>query len=300
MPIKNVAIVGGTHGNEWTGIYLLKRWEKKPSEILRPSFSTNTFFGNPKAFEINRRFVDQDLNRSFSRSGLQASVKTNYESQRAAFLNDQIGPKGNPKHDFIIDLHTSTSNCGAMLIVSNRDTFNLQLAAYVTTKVPNAHIWYAPPAEDPPYLSAITNRNLGVEIGPIAQGPLQMNTFRFMNEVVSHTLDFVHGINEGHFPELPTSVEIFKGKGPEFFPKDKEDDQIIGMIHPSLQGRDYYPLQPGAPMFETLNDGVVPYSGSEPSYPVFINEAAYYQLGIAFFHCKKENVEVPPFCSSHR
>lgn len=297
MPIKNVAIVGGTHGNEWTGIYLLNRWEKKRSEISRPSFSTNTFFGNPKAFEITKRFVDQDLNRSFSLAELQSPVKNNYESQQAAFLNDQIGPKGNPKHDFIIDLHTSTSNCGAMFIVSNLDSFNLQLASYLTTKVDNAHIWYPPPAEDPPYLSAISDRNLGVEIGPIAQGLLQMSTFRFMNEVVSHALDFVHAINEGNFPDLPTSIEVLIAEGPEHFPK--KDGHIIGMIHPSLQGRDYHPLQPGAPMFETLNDEVVTYSGSEPSYPVFINEAAYYHLGIAFFHCKKENLEVPQFGSSH-
>jgi len=300
MTIKNVAIVGGTHGNEWTGIYLLNRWDKKRGEITRPSFSTNTFLGNPKAFEITKRFVDQDLNRSFSFADLKSPVKNNYESQRAAFLNDQIGPKGNPKHDFIIDLHTSTSNCGAMLIVSNLDSFNLQLASYISTKVDNAHIWYPPPAEneDPPYLSAMSDRNLAVEIGPIAQGLLQMSTFRFMNEIVSHALDFVHAINEGHFPELPTSIDVFIAKGPEPFPK--KNGQIIGMIHPSLQGRDYLPLQPGAPMFETINDEVVPYSGSEPSYPVFINEAAYYYKGLAFIHCIKEGLEVPKFNSSDR
>ena len=125
-----------------------------------------------------------------------------------------------------------------------------------------------------------------------------MSTFRFMNEIVSHALDFVHAINEGHFPELPTSIEVFIAKGPELFPK--KDDKIIGMIHSSLQGRDYHPLQQGAPMFETLNDEVVNYSGSEPSYPVFINEAAYYYKDIAFIHCKKERIEIPKFVSSDR
>jgi hypothetical protein len=37
-----------------------------------------------------------------------------YESLRAFYLNQVIGPKGAPKHDFIIDMHTSTSNCGVL------------------------------------------------------------------------------------------------------------------------------------------------------------------------------------------
>ena len=39
---------------------------------------------------------------------------------------------------------------------------------------------------------------------------------------------------------------------------------------------------------------------SSPSYPVFINEAAYYYKGLAFIHCIKEGLEVPKFNSSDR
>ncbi|MGB8689622.1 MAG: succinylglutamate desuccinylase/aspartoacylase family protein, partial [Microcoleus sp.] len=33
--IKRVAIVGGTHGNELTGIYLVKKFEREPNLIAR-------------------------------------------------------------------------------------------------------------------------------------------------------------------------------------------------------------------------------------------------------------------------
>ena len=72
--IKNVAIVGGTHGNELTGPHLLRRWEQFPEEVTRSSFMTRLFLGNPKAFEENRRFIDDDLNRSFGREVLQSAT----------------------------------------------------------------------------------------------------------------------------------------------------------------------------------------------------------------------------------
>ncbi|MFT5163377.1 MAG: aspartoacylase, partial [Alteromonadaceae bacterium] len=37
--IKQVAMVGGTHGNEFTGIYLLKKWQQHSDLIKRQSFT---------------------------------------------------------------------------------------------------------------------------------------------------------------------------------------------------------------------------------------------------------------------
>ena len=48
MKILNVAIVGGTHGNELTGAYLVQRWSAYPDAIIRPSFKTQLFLANPK------------------------------------------------------------------------------------------------------------------------------------------------------------------------------------------------------------------------------------------------------------
>jgi succinylglutamate desuccinylase len=48
-PIKRVAVVGGTHGNELTGIYLVKKFEQLPHLIQRASFASVTCLANPKA-----------------------------------------------------------------------------------------------------------------------------------------------------------------------------------------------------------------------------------------------------------
>ena len=68
--IKRVAIVGGTHGNELTGAYLVKKFEHSADAVRRSSFETLTLFGNPKAFEVGRRYVDKDLNRCFDNRDL--------------------------------------------------------------------------------------------------------------------------------------------------------------------------------------------------------------------------------------
>jgi len=45
--ISRVAIVGGTHGNEFTGAYLIKKFDQFPDLIARPSFETVTLLANP-------------------------------------------------------------------------------------------------------------------------------------------------------------------------------------------------------------------------------------------------------------
>ena len=282
-PIKQVAIVGGTHGNELTGIYLLKRWEQNPSEISRPSFSTSLFFANPKACEQNRRFIDHDLNRCFGRDTLVEVNSSSYEHARAAVLNSMIGPKGAPKVDLVIDLHTSTSNCGAMIILIDENPWNLRLAAFLQTRVPETRIYYIPPQlnqdADQPYLNSVCPRGLAVEVGPIPQGLLSYEIFSLSNEIVKHALDFAHTENDGETLNLPNEIKVFRFLDWVLFPGQFPSFDAI--IHERLQGRDYMPLHPGDPIFRTLSGGVIKYEGSKIVYPVFINEAAYYYKGVA-------------------
>lgn len=61
----------------------------------------------------------------------------------------------------------------------------------------------------------------------------------------------------------------------------------------SSQDRDFEPLRPGAPVFQTFSGKDVLYEGEATAYPVFINEAAYYEKGIAFFQTEKVTFSVP-------
>ena len=45
--IKQVAIVGGVHGNEFSGIYLVKQYQQQPEQVRRRSFTTETVWANP-------------------------------------------------------------------------------------------------------------------------------------------------------------------------------------------------------------------------------------------------------------
>jgi aspartoacylase len=291
--IENVAIVGGTHGNEITGVRLLRRWEKNAEEVTRQTFTTRLFFGNPKAFAENRRFIDEDLNRCFGNDALSSTDSPSYEASRAAVLNQAIGPKGRPQHDLVIDLHTSTSNCGAMIILVDDNAFNLRLAAYLSVHVPSAKIHYIPPVAggDQPYLASICRRSLTVEVGPIPQGVVREDIFSLSRQMVTHALDYAHQVNLRSALELPKQVEVFRFQRAVSFP---EDGSYPGAaIHESLQDRDYQPLNPGDPMFRKVDGTVSYFEGPNTVYPVFINEAAYYYKRIAMSLTTKELVVVP-------
>ena len=49
--IKKLAITGGTHGNELTGVYLVKKWQKSPELVERSSFTTVTQLMNQQAIK---------------------------------------------------------------------------------------------------------------------------------------------------------------------------------------------------------------------------------------------------------
>lgn len=292
MAIKNVAIVGGTHGNELIGVYLLKRWEQMPQELMRPTLRTELFLGNPKANELNRRFIDEDLNRSFLHTSLEAE-KISYEAHRAAYLNQKIGPKGASQFDFVIDLHTTTSNSGAMVILFDTNPFNLHVAAYIIQQLPGAKIHFIPPSGgDSPYLNSICPQGLAVEIGPIPQALLRSDIFDLTNAVVRHSLDYANAVNLGQKIDLPDSIEVFRSEEIIYFPQ--ENGVFSAIVHKDLQDADYQEINTGDPMFETLTGEIIFYEGTETVYPVFINEAAYYYKGIAMTLCSKEILSLVP------
>ena len=68
--IQKVTIVGGTHGNELLGVYLVKKWQEFPELLHRESLECTTLISNPAAVAINQRYVDRDLNRCFATNDL--------------------------------------------------------------------------------------------------------------------------------------------------------------------------------------------------------------------------------------
>lgn len=67
---RRVAIFGGTHGNEMSGVTLVNLWMKSSAEIQRKGVEVKPFIANPKAVEKCSRYVDTDLNRAFTPENL--------------------------------------------------------------------------------------------------------------------------------------------------------------------------------------------------------------------------------------
>lgn len=75
MPaLRRVAICGGTHGNEMTGVYLVPELERQQKEKGDTSCSVllTMVLSNPRAVKESKRYVDKDLNRCFTSAMLRS------------------------------------------------------------------------------------------------------------------------------------------------------------------------------------------------------------------------------------
>ncbi len=290
--ISRVAIVGGTHGNELTGVYLVKKFERFPQLIHRASFETFTLLANPQAFKVGRRYIDQDLNRCFHSQDLHNPKLYSYEERRAKTIYQQLKPPGKSPVDLIIDLHSTTANMGLTLILGNTHPFNLQLAAYLSSINPLVRVYNgAQSGQKSAVLRSLCELSFSVEIGPVAQGVLDAYFFNKTEELIYIILDYLEEYNQGKVPQTKSALTLYQYVGSIDYPRN-ENGEILAMIHPRLQGKDYEPLKPGEPIFLTFDNQVMTYQGESTVYPIFINEAAYYEKGIAMCLTEKYQLTV--------
>jgi len=286
--IKKVAIVGGTHGNELTGVYLVKKFEQLPSLIKRSSFKTLTLLANKRAIAVGRRYIEKDLNRCFFKEELENETLITYEDEEAKIINQMLGPKGNPQVDMIIDLHSTTANMGITIIPSSNHPFNLHLAAYLTHIYPFVKIYsWSELEQDSGFLRSISKLGCTVEVGAIPQCVLDSTLFQKTEKIIQAILDFVEAHNQGQ-SIMHSSVTIYEAMQFVDYPRNNLGE-LQAMIHPQLQFKDYEALNPGDAMFLTFDGNTITYQGKSTVYPVFINEAAYYEKGIAMCVTQKVN-----------
>ncbi len=288
--MKNLAIVGGTHGNEFIGVYLAKKWLKNPHLVKRDSFCTKVIFANPKAAKLVRRYVDKDLNRSFNLHDLNNNSLCSHEDYIAKLLNQKLGPKGskNPKFDFIVDLHTTTANMGLSLVISHDDKLTWQVASYLCEIEPRLKIFRWLGDKENSFLDSITKSGFAIEVGAIPQGVLRADLFLETEKLVYAILDFfekktLHD-NKNKTLTIYDHVELLD------YPRDENGD-ITAMVHPNLQDRDFTLLKKGDPLFLDFNGNTILYD-KKPLYAIFINEAAYYEKGFAMCLSEKKEITI--------
>lgn len=115
-----VAVVGCLHGNELIGKKIIFRLRK-----LRINNGTLiTVIANEKAIKKRKRFIKQDLNRSFP-----GKKGGNYEERLASDLL-----KVTKKADFVLDIHSTTTDVKNLVIITKTDKATLNLARSIKPK----------------------------------------------------------------------------------------------------------------------------------------------------------------------
>ncbi|KAI9132097.1 aspartoacylase [Acaryochloris sp. CCMEE 5410] len=289
--IRQVVIVGGTHGNERIGLYLVKKFNQDSSLLFRPNLTTTCLIGNPQACKENRRYIDTDLNRCFIKADLDNQLLGRHEERQAKVLHQQLGPKGN-SDNFLLDLHSTTANMGLTLILVNDHPFNLHLAAYLTHHNPQVRVYrWTQGNQENAFVSSLCQLGFAIEVGPIPQGILLASLFQETETLIHQTLDYLEQINRDVSLPLPRTLPLFQHLDVVDFPKTSSGE-LAGMVHPQLQGKDYQPLNPGDPIFLTFEGQTLFYEGCSTVWPIFINEAAYYEKDIAMCLTHKQDISL--------
>ncbi|QYO68036.1 aspartoacylase [Leptolyngbya sp. 7M] len=290
--VKRVAIVGGTHGNERTGVQLIKKFKLCPDHVRRSSFSTQVLLANPQAVAAGLRYIDRDLNRSFERDRLQNQALANYEDRRAKEISQMLGSDSSAPVDVILDMHSTTSNSGLTLIIDEENAFTLQLATYLQQIHSSVKIYSTScSGREQDALRSLAKFGFCLEIGPVAQNVLNADLFQKTETLIHIILDYLEQYNRNEVTLPDRSLTLYRYLEAIDYPRN-EHGEIQAMIHPQLQFKDYEALHPGDAMFLTFEGETINYSGTSVVYPVFINEAAYYEKGIAMCLTKKAQVIV--------
>lgn len=293
--IEKVVIVGGTHGNERTGIALLARYQQQPLLIARPGLRSECLLANPRATEQNRRYLERDLNRCFSQADLENTELSLAEELRAQALQAELGPKQQPHFDYVFDLHTTTANMGVSLIMDDDSWLTRALAFYIDAAMPGeCHLFYEPSERlsDPFLVSMGRLGGLIIEVGPVPQGLLRYDSYDKSHRALMHGLDFLSRYHLGQLPSLPE-----QRPGYQFvrkYPFPQQQGQPLAMIHPDFQDQDYQPLRLGQPIFKDLNGQDLLWQESGDYVAAFINEAAYYDRLDAFSLLRPVTLTLPP------
>jgi succinylglutamate desuccinylase len=205
MEVNNVFVVGGTHGNELHGIYLVNEINTAlKSEEMRcnfPSLSISGVIANIDAMKsigtgAGRRYCDTDLNRCFLTKDLDDSSISTIEGLRAKELNMQLGPKLSkaPKADFILDYHSTTSNTGVLLLCHPQDKFSQQIIAYLQSLHSSVSgcLWSD---SESSLLPSVGRSGMTVEVGPIAHSTSNSSLYQFTKTILNDILVYMEKYN---------------------------------------------------------------------------------------------------------
>ena len=282
---QKLLIVSGTHGNELNPIMAVEKFRNLT--LANESNYFEFILGNPLAYEKGLRYIDEDLNRSFSSGN--PKNKDLYEVQRAKQILNEYGPDSPRAIQIVLDLHTTTSSMGTSIVMYGRRKKDFYLAAILQNKFGLPIYLHEKDSKQTGFLVEAWPCGLVIEIGPVAQNhydPLIVERFLIILNFLEDLLD---GISNNKFL-LPEEITIFVHKGSIDYPRDK-DGKINSLIHPERVMQDWIEIRNGDPLFLNEFNKNICYVSQESVHPVFIGEAAYKEKNIAMSFTKKERIK---------
>lgn len=279
-----VLVVAGTHGNEINAPWLLDAWRRDPRSAPCSGFAVEWVIGNPAARAAGRRYQERDLNRSFDLDLLQTTEPVPLEVERARQLLADCGPSGATPCLVALDLHSTTAAMGNSLVVYGRRPADLALAAALQADLGLPVYLHEADARQTGYLVERWPCGLVIEVGPVPQGVLAPAIVRQTHLALESALRALERAVDGSL-RLPRNLVVHRHLGSLDLPRHA-DGSPAAVLHPQRLGRDWQPLRPGDPLFLDGAGETLPYeplAGLEGRtlWPVFINEAAYGEKGIA-------------------
>ena len=293
--VKSVVVTGGTHGNEYTGVWCVQHNCYDADRY--PSLSISSMISNPEAVRVNQRFIDTDLNRQFGIDDLTSRKHDSVEAKQAAKLNELLGPKEDPKTDCIVDIHTTTSNMGLCLIVAESDRLMCQAAAYVSKRMPCHILMHAAPDRmHRRVVSSIAKHGITIEYGPVPQGIVRADAVEITAQALQYILEYLEIHNQDSKSAINGLLEHYDDyavpcwrSAPAVEPGELSGkiswptDSVLGnfpaaLVHPDIQDRDWTVVRVGDPLFVRPDGSTINYHGSHGAsvYVMFVNEGGYY------------------------
>jgi aspartoacylase len=279
-----VLVVAGTHGNERNAPWLLEVWRQHRARFASHGLAIEQEVGNPAAFQTSRRYLERDLNRSFDPALLDDPACRDQEVQRARDLLGAYGPTGRQPCLVALDLHSTTAAMGNSLVLYGRRPADLALAAALQAALGLPIYLHEADARQSGFLVERWPCGLVIEVGPVPQGVLTATVVEQTALALDTTLALLAAARRGCLP-LPRQLVVHRHRISLDLPR-QADGSPTALIHPRRQHRDWQPLDPGDPLFLAADGRTLPYlppPGLEGRrvWPVFINEAAYGEKGIA-------------------
>ncbi len=281
-----VLLVAGTHGNEINGIWLFEQWEKSPFLINTHGIKTYKIIGNPEAKKAGKRYINNDLNRSFKKESFHLVDSSNLERIRANQLVQLYGNTGENPCQIVLDFHTTTASMGSCLVVYGRRDTDLALAALIQNKLGLPIYLHESDQKQTGFLVESWLCGIVIEIGPIGQGLLNSQIISQTKLILESCMEQIQAVKKLNFI-FPDKLIIHRHVKSIDFPRD-EDKNINAYVHPLRQSKDWNPLNINDELFYRLNGEIIKYEENDSYVPVFINEAAYMEKNIAMSFTKRE------------